>query len=333
MVRSAEQMAEDILKNMEANGTTLWQELTTINDFIKTKPEYKTLYNNTYWTGTWISKTYTIGGKEYVMYNNELMTAEDFNKQFWGKGTPKAYNQVSEDAFSTSMMSTAWGYDGNTLWLFLADSKYQNWKYVWECGKFVNDYLQSIWVTDASNRYYDNDLSTKLNSVNSYTPKVWTIAVFDYNHKSSDGINHGHVGIVTKVYDDWSFDVRDSNFWSDGKIQTRHVNALQASTKWFFDPSRPSTWSSVDWKVWTAEWRLTLEALKNWMINNSAVPNTIKDLVAQWFSEEEIDKAINQNMQYYLPDDQRAEKNAILNRFNQNDIVKNFQSATEQFLW
>jgi hypothetical protein len=48
MKRSAEQMAEDILKNMDANGTTLGQELTTINDFIKTKPEYKTLYNNTY---------------------------------------------------------------------------------------------------------------------------------------------------------------------------------------------------------------------------------------------------------------------------------------------
>ena len=37
-------------------------------------------------------------------------------------------------------------------------------------------------------------------------------------------------------------------------------------------------------------------------------------------------------MEYYLPDDQRAEKNAILNAFRQNDIVQNFQSATEQFL-
>lgn len=268
MVRSAEQMAEDILKNMEANGTTLWQELTTINDFIKQKPEYKTLYNNTYWTGTWISKTYTIGGKEYVMYNNELMTAEDFNKQFWGKGTPKAYNQVDENAFSISMMSTAWGYDGNTLGLFLSESKYQNWKYVWECGKFVNDYLQSIWVTDASNRYYDNDLSTKLNSVNAYTPKVWTIAVFDYNHKSSDGINHGHVGIVTKVNDDWSFEVRDSNFWSDGKVQTRTIKANDGALRWFFDPSQASTTAAIStwsWVEWSIAWvPLTFErSVKN----------------------------------------------------------------------
>ena len=38
-------------------------------------------------------------------------------------------------------------------------------------------------------------------------------------------------------------------------------------------------------------------------------------------------------MEYYLPDDQRSEKNAILNSFRWNDIVKNFQSSTEQLLW
>ena len=49
-----------------------------------------------------------------------------------------------------------------------------------QCGKFVNDYLQSIGVTGASNRYYDNDLSTKLNSINSHDVKAGTVAVFDY---------------------------------------------------------------------------------------------------------------------------------------------------------
>jgi hypothetical protein len=37
-------------------------------------------------------------------------------------------------------------------------------------------------------------------------------------------------------------------------------------------------------------------------------------------------------MQYYLPDDQRAEKNAILNRFHQNSIVKEFQDSATQLL-
>ena len=41
-------------------------------------------------------------------------------------------------------------------------------------------------MTDGTNRYYDDNLSTKINSINTYDPKVGTIAVFDYNHKSSD---------------------------------------------------------------------------------------------------------------------------------------------------
>jgi len=333
MVRSAEQMAEDILKNMEANGTTLWQELTTINDFIKTKPEYKTLYNNTYWTGTWISKTYTIGGKEYVMYNWELMTAEDFNKQFWGKGTPKAYNQVDENAFSTSMMSTAWGYDGNTLWLFLSDSKYQNWKYVWECGKFVNDYLQSIWVTDASNRYYDNDLSTKLNSVNSYTPKVWTIAVFDYNHKSSDGINHGHVWIVTKVNNDGSFVVRDSNF--DVKnpwvIMERTIQPWSTSLKWFFDPSQASTTSTTSnlSAVDEAKKQNYLEEARRWRISQS---DTVKiwDIAAEKWWWDEWREALNQWLKIQLTDAQTKIIDKADNTFKSDSLVKDFQDAAVQ---
>ena len=334
MKRSAEQMAEDILNNMEANGTTLWQELTTINDFIKTKPEYKTLYNNTYWTETWISKTYTIGGKEYVMYNNELMTAEDFNKKFWGKGTPKAYNQVSEDVFSTSMMSTAWGYDGNTLGLFLAESKYQNWKYVWECGKFVNDYLQSIWVTDASNRYYDNDLSTKLNSVNAYTPKVWTIAVFDYNHKSSDGINHGHVWIVTKVNNDGSFVVRDSNF--DVKnpwvIMERTIQPWSTSLKWFFDPSQASTTSTTSnlSAVDEAKKQNYLEEARRWQLNKSDL-KPIWDLAAtQWWNDE-WQEALKQWQSWNLTDVQTSWIEKADDRFYKNIDVQDFDKAKNQF--
>ena len=66
MEKCRTEMAEDILKNMEANGTTLETELTTINDFIKTKPEYKTLYNNTYWTGLEYLRHTTIGGKNML---------------------------------------------------------------------------------------------------------------------------------------------------------------------------------------------------------------------------------------------------------------------------
>jgi hypothetical protein len=49
MVRSAEQMAQDVLTAID-NGSNLGAELTKINQQIQQKPEYKYLYNNTYGT-------------------------------------------------------------------------------------------------------------------------------------------------------------------------------------------------------------------------------------------------------------------------------------------
>jgi hypothetical protein len=47
MQRSAEQMAQDVLKAID-NGSDLGAELTKINQQIQGKPEYKYLYNNTF---------------------------------------------------------------------------------------------------------------------------------------------------------------------------------------------------------------------------------------------------------------------------------------------
>jgi hypothetical protein len=49
MVRSAEEMAQDILTAIDG-GSNLGAELSKINQQIQQKPEYKYLYNNTYGT-------------------------------------------------------------------------------------------------------------------------------------------------------------------------------------------------------------------------------------------------------------------------------------------
>jgi hypothetical protein len=49
MVRSAEEMADDILKAIDG-GSSLGKELSKINQQIQKKPEYKQLYNATYGT-------------------------------------------------------------------------------------------------------------------------------------------------------------------------------------------------------------------------------------------------------------------------------------------
>ena len=328
MVRSAEQMAEDVLKAID-NWSTLWAELSNINKLIQQKPEYKTLYNNTYWTGTWISKTYTIGGKEYVMYNNELMTAEDFNNKFWGKGTAKPYDVVDSKVFENNPYASR---DYYTLWEFLNESKTQVGKKWWECAKFVNDYLEKIGVW----RYFwTEDITTRASWANSWIPKEWTIAIFDYWHTSSDGINHGHVGIVTKVNSDWSFVVRESNFDTDNPwvITERTIYPGSSSLKWFFDPSQwsagtgtnRSTLSAVD----ESKKQNYLEEAKRGRISQS---DTVKiwDLAATQWWWDEWREALNQWLKVELTDTQLKRMDTADNTFKTNSLVKDFEDAAAQ---
>jgi hypothetical protein len=51
MERSAEQMAQDVLKAIDG-GSDLGAELTKINKLIQQKPEYKQVYNQTFGTSS-----------------------------------------------------------------------------------------------------------------------------------------------------------------------------------------------------------------------------------------------------------------------------------------
>lgn len=327
--RSQAQTVEDIIAYAKKNGISVAQAMT--ENFIKplqNKKEYKQKIATDYGM---LSKQSigTINWRSVIMTTNPNWS---ISYQFIDDPESVVSGTKPYDIIDSKYMTSApinYGY--NTLGTFLLDKKTDGTQKGGQCWKFVNDYLESIWF----GRYYDDELSTKLNSVNSDMPVEWAIAVFDYGHKSSDWINHGHVGIITKVNADWSFEVVDSNYNTDKPetISKRTIYPWSPSYKWCFDMSKPPRATSTgDNTQTTTVDRLTLTALRNWQIVNSKVPETIEQLVKAGFSEDEINEALNQNMEYYLPDDQRAEKNAILSRFNQNDIVQNFQSATEQFL-
>ena len=331
MQRSAEQMADDILKAID-NWSNLWAELTKINKQIQQKPEYKYMYNATFsswsWKGSVIQDTMKIGDIEWVKYNNQRYTSDEFNKMLSWQGMSweaKPYELVSEEKLQNNIGAwVTWN-----LGKFLIQKA--NGMTGWQCGKYVNDYLQYIWMTWAANRYYDDELSTKLNSINSYVPKVWTIAVFDYNHKSSDWINHGHVGIVTKVYEDWSFDIKDSNFKWDEKIHTRHI-ANDEALRWFFDPSQPpknTGNASSLWKVDEAKKQNYIEEAKRGMLTDTKV-GEIWDLAAkQWWSEE-WREALKQGRAWNLTDAQQKGMDKEDSKFLSSTVVKEFEDAQTQ---
>ena len=329
MVRSAEQMAQDILTAIDG-GSTLGEELSKINKLIQEKPEYKKVYNATYWAASWISKTYNIWGKEYVVYDGELITSEEFNNKYWNKNS-KPYDVVDSKVFENNPYASR---DYYTLWEFLNESKTQVGKKWGECATFVNNYLEKIWVW----RYFwTEDITTRASWANSQTPKVWTIAIFDYNHKSSDGINHGHVGIVTKVNSDWSFVVRESNFDTDNPwvITERTVYPGSTSLKWFFDPSQwrsststnKSTLSAVD----EAKKQNYLEEARRWRISQT---NTVQigDIAATQWWWDEWREALNQWIANNPTDQQWSVINNAVNNFRNNSIVKEFEASLNQ-IW
>lgn len=303
-------------------GTINWRSV-----IMTTNPNWSISYQ--YIDDNWaaIESTYKVWDTEYVkLYNGETMTAEEYNKRYWGD--IKAYNQVDSRAFTADPIST-W-YEWKTLYDFLNDPKNQAWNTWWQCAAFVNRYLESIWV----GKYYGlEDVKTREKRCNSDTPQVWTIAVFDYNHYT-DWKNYGHVAIVTKTYADWSFDVIDSNYDTKNpwKITKRHINAGTSSLKWFFDPSQPpsatSTGSSL-WSIDEAKKQNYLEEARRWQMTDTNVAK-IWDIAAEQGWSEEWREALKQGKKWTLTDAQIKLMDKTDSQFSSSPIVKEFESAINQ---
>jgi hypothetical protein len=109
----------------------------------------------------------------------------------------------------------------------------------WQCGKFVNDYLDQLWVW----RIFTDPIDAKVARKNSDTPTVWSIAIFDYtdNPNASDAQRqYGHVAIVTSINPDWTFNTRESNINGEERVFERQ-NLWTNEVVWFFDPSKWDT--------------------------------------------------------------------------------------------
>lgn len=235
--RSQAQAVDDIIAYAKKNGISVAQAMT--ENFIKplqNKAEYKQKVASDYGM---LSKQSigTINWKSVIMTTNPnwSISYQFIDDPESATSTAKPYDLVDEKVFDTSPQSHSY----YTLRDFIDDPTNKEWTYGGQCAKFVNDYLEKIWV----GRYFWNeDIKTRASRCNSDVAKVWTVAVFDYGHTSSDWINHGHVWIVVDA-DDKGFWVLDSNYDTKNPehITKRYVLNWSSSCKWFFDPSKPAS--------------------------------------------------------------------------------------------
>jgi len=304
-------------------GTINWRSV-----IMTTNPNWSISYQYINDDRTAVESTYTVWDTAYVkLYNGETMTAEEYNKKYWNKvWTIKPYDMVDSKVFDTSPVSHSY----YTLSDFLIDPNNQVGKKWWQCAAFVNDYLEKIWV----GRYFGTeDVKTRESWCNSGTAKVWTIAVFDYNHYT-DWKNYGHVWIVVDT-DENGFWVLDSN-WNLKKpwvIEKRYIRYGSSSCKWFFDPSQPprttetkNTLSAVD----EAKKQNYLDEARRGFLNKSDL-KPIWDLAAEQWWNDEWQEALKQWQNRDYSDTQYDRMKNFYNDFKTNPDVKNFDEAKNQF--
>ena len=341
MQRSAEQMADDILKAIDG-WSDLGTELTKINKMIQQKPEYKYLYNQTYNPdgvnkASGLGKTFSLNWVDYVEYNDKIYTAEQFNSLFGGS------------AWGTA--TTNWGIEytpKNILELQGAVVDWKNGNKTWthwgQCGKFVNDYLQSIWL----DRLYWNSVASKTKTINTDKKDlgnlaVWSVAVFDYSNTpwvSDNAKKYGHVWIVVEVDQAWQrVKLLESNLKWDEKVSTRWVTVNGNTLQGFFDPSKWSVTTVDSWATLVNNANLSsvdlakkanyLEEAKRgrlWVSDTKA----IGDLAAEQWWWDEWREALNQWLKVNLTDTQTKMMNTTDSTFSSNAIVKEFESAINQ---
>lgn len=196
--RSNVQIAQDIQTAIK-NGSNIGDELTKLNQQMQSKPEYRLMYNATYWgkqslgTINWMSAVinYDANGNYtwYKLLNTEPNSIENTTRQ----GQINSFKDVWD-------MSSDW------------DSYYNNlvnaiklWSWGWQCGAWANDILVWAW---GSKVFWDS-LSSKISvcqqkysalASNLYNDlKAWQFAVIDTWAKLKDWTPAWHVGLITSI--------------------------------------------------------------------------------------------------------------------------------------
>jgi hypothetical protein len=149
-------------------------------------------------------RTGSDGQLEYT--NNPTM---ETTTQWWVEYTP-----VDQSTLNNSVMEVL--------------TQKKDWTSWGQCGSFVNDYLESMWLW----RMFVDPIDSKKAVMNSTKPKVWSIVVMNSPTKPQ----YGHVAIVTKVNNDWTIEIKNSNWSWDGKVSTNTIKA--ANVLWYFDPTK-----------------------------------------------------------------------------------------------
>ena len=250
--RSKSQVINDVMAYAKKNGVSLSQALE--ENFLKplrAKPWFAQL-NSVQSSDPYVVKVWDVAYR----YKPDTDT---FELIWWWIPTADDWYSFTDYSPITT--------DSLESWLSKFMEEHQEWDTWWQCGSFVNDYLQSLWY----DRLYTDPIDKKKAVTNTDTPTEWAIAVMD----SKKYPEYWHVAIVTEIQWD-KVKLLESNRWDDKKVHTRWVN--KSDIYGYFNPSLSTptqssskTLSEKFWKKW--DWN------PNWYFDSLA-----RDL--KWYIED-----------------------------------------------
>ena len=182
---------------------------------------------------------------------NEL--ASMVNKTIWKDGRPVTYGWKNYTAVDSGKVSSV-------INSFM--SKHKEWSSGWQCGSFVNDYLQELGIGRLYGDYLEwHDSGDKTLNMNSSVPVVGWIVIMD----SDKCPENWHVAIVTGIKGD-KIEVLESNWGGDKKVHKNTYDLNSNKIYGFFDPQK-----SID--DYNGE-RSTYNTNNNWWQGYNSIYNT-----------------------------------------------------------
>lgn len=249
--RSEAQVINDVMAYAKKNGVSLSQALE--ENFLKplrSKPQFATLSSG--WSlnaDPYVVKVWDVAYRynpetdefELIGWNGTIWWALGGWTTNWELYGFTNYTPITTEKKESTLDSFMSGHPLNSTW--------------WECGSFVNDYLQALWY----DRLYDDPIDKKKAVTNSDTATVWSIAVLN----SKKYPQYWHTAIITDVQWD-KVKLLESNWNDDHQVHERWVN--KSEILWYFDPSKeptPATTTNQNNKYWNkSNWN------PNWYSDN-----------------------------------------------------------------
>lgn len=215
-----------------------WYTPNQAMQMIMNSADFQAMQGAWWWNGEWkITWDY--------MYNSATW---EWQNLAWGGGMWWDTNYVTSQTID---WQTYWVSQKTIQWLQnfynqYVDAEWNVIKKWWQCGAFVNDYLQSLWL----GRVFKDPIDAKKTAINTpdwYTWQVGDIIVMDSPYASTK--KYGHVAIITWVNADWSFTTLESNKKWEWNVFSRTIDPKKTKIYGYYHPDGVSNGTAA-WNWW-----------------------------------------------------------------------------------